>query len=136
MTVGDLADWSWGGRAGGLAVWLNGLDSSGRSNGSRWGSIAANHDNVNWGALAGIVLVVEVVEVSTEALVPSRIGAESELSVLADRETSGIDGTSLGWVVELELIVRGDVASAALCILKDTTRESQFEWGGLSLLLN
>ena len=89
---------------------------------------------MNWRALAGIVVVVEVVEIAAQALIPSGVGAECERTILADGETSGVDGTSLGWVIELELVVGGNVASAALRIHEDTTRKSQLEGSRLSLL--
>lgn len=140
LTISDLADGSDDSRAGDLTIWNLGLNTGGGGgnrcwSGGAWGrGAAANHYYVNWRALSGIVLVVEVVEVAAQALVPSGVGAECERTILADGETSGVDGTSLGWVIELELVVGGDIASAALRVLEDTTGEGQLEGSGLSLL--
>ena len=140
LTVSDLADRGDNSGASDLTVWDLRLNTGGGGGnrcwaGGAWGrGAAANHYNMNWGALPGIVVVVEIVKVATEALVPSGIGPKCELAILADGETSGVNGTSLGWVIELELVVGSDIASAALRILQDTTGESQLEGSGLSLL--
>ncbi len=123
LAVGDLADRCVYSRAGDLAIRNLRLDTSGSGSGgggcrssSGCGSSSTNHDNVDWRALRGVVVIVEVVEVAAEALVPGGVIAEGELTILADGEASGVDSTSLGWVIKLELVVGGDVASPTLGI--------------------
>ena len=53
---------------------------------------------------------------SRKTAVPDRVVADSHAAVLADGEAGGVDGAGLGRVVELELLVGGDVARAALAI--------------------
>ena len=86
-------------------------------------------------ALRGIVRVVQVVERAAQALVPHCITTDGERAVGADGEPRGVDGASLWWVVELELLIGRDVASAALRIHENTIVEGDDERGMLSLLM-
>jgi hypothetical protein len=60
-------------------------------------------------------------------LPPDGGASDSECVIGTQRETSSIDGTSLRWVIELELVVRGNVAGAASLILQDTSSKSEGE---------
>ena len=68
-------------------------------------AVKRSGQNVAFDTLAGTqdVLEIEVEKAATQTLVPGVVTSESEALVLANREASGPDGASLGWVVELEL---------------------------------
>jgi len=104
LTVGNLGD------LGGGSNCASGLGSGARR------SSTSNDVNVDGRALATSGLVVEVVEVSAQALVEDARATKGESAVGASREASGVDGTSLDGVVELELTVGSDVTSAALVV--------------------
>jgi hypothetical protein len=74
-------------------------------------------------ALGRPVTVIQVIEVARAALVERGGGSQGQQVVLADGEASGVDGTSLGGAVELELVVGGDVSGAGLGVLEDTVVE-------------
>ncbi len=73
--------------------------------------------DVNRGALSSPRSVVEVVEVAAQALVEDAGSPKSKGAVCAVGETSGVNSASLGWGIELELVVGSNVASASLGIL-------------------
>jgi len=142
LTVGDLRDHgsgvldlavrdlrgNWGGSD--LAV----TDLAGN------GATTRDDVDVDRAALAGSVVVVEVVEGTAQALLEDSVGAEDEGVVVgADGPAGVVDGAGLSGVVELELVVGGDVADTALGILQDTAAEGEHEGGtlvkGLSLAL-
>lgn len=64
--------------------------------------------------------IVKVEEIATGALIEDSRAAECEGAVTASREAGSEDGTSLGRLVELELVVCGNVPGAALSILEDS----------------
>ena len=73
--------------------------------------------------------VVEIVEVAAEAL-PEDVGAaESQAAIAADGEAGGVDGAGLGWLVELELVVGGDVAGTANRVGQHAVAEGHLESG-------
>lgn len=137
LSVGNLGDWDTGGSlrlaVGDLGNWggsdlsVGDLGGNGHGGGGRSGT----HDvNVDLGALGTGGLVVEVVEGTAEALVEDGGAAESDGSVAASRPSSGVDGTSLGRSVKLELLVGGDVSSSAFGIGHDTVVEGDDERSG------
>src|SRR5450755_3217810 len=78
-------------------------------------------------ALSSPVAVVQVVEAAAEAL-PEHVGAaQRQAPVGAEGEAGGVDGASLGWLVELELVVGGDVASPADRVGQDAVVERDLE---------
>ena len=134
LTVGDLSDGSTGrgldltirnlsdslGGGGGLELTV--ADLGGSTAGSN--TTGLEDVDVDGGALVTSGLVIEVVEVATQALVEDGRGADGESAVAADGEARGVDGTSLGGLVELELVVGSNVTSAALIISQDTVGKS------------
>ena len=128
LTVGDLGG---NGATGDLAI--SGLASgSGRCGAA---ATATNNLNVDCVALSGGGLVVEVVEGAAQALVEDGVGANGERAVAADGPSSGVDGTSLRWAIELELPVGGNVTGAALGVLEGTVLEGHHEGGVIALPL-
>lgn len=117
-----LAHWlsSW------LSVWL---DLGG-------GATTVDSLNVDWAALGSVVLIVQVVEGSAQTLLEDDVAANGECAVLADGPAGGVDSTSLSWAIELELTVVGDVTSAALSVLENTTLEGEDQSAGATLLLS
>ena len=113
LSVADLGD----GRGGGLAV-------SGLTTGA-----SAERDNLDGDgrALGGDVLIVEVVEGTAQALVEDSRVAKGEGVVSTDRPASGVDGTSLGGLVELELVVGSDVGGGSVCVEHDTVGKGEDE---------
>lgn len=89
---------------------------------------------MNLVALVASGLVVEVVEVAAQALEEDSGATEGERAVAASRPASGVDGTSLGGAVELELVVGGNVTGAVLGVGEDTILKSDLELGGVGLL--
>jgi hypothetical protein len=85
-------------------------------------------------ALVTSSLVVEVVKVAAQALVEDGGTAKSERTVAASRPASSVDGTSLGRIVELELVVGGNVTSAVLGVHEDAVLEGDLKLGGVGLL--
>lgn len=57
---------------------------------------------------------------------------ESQRSIIADRETSCIDGVRLKRSVELELVVGGDVSLSVLRIGEDTILQADSKVSSLS----
>lgn len=93
-------------------------------------SSAATHwedIDVDWATLCGGVLVVEVVEGTAQALLEDSVWAKNKGVVGADSPAGVVDGTSLDWVVELELPVGGDVTNASLGVLEDTVLEGEHQ---------
>jgi hypothetical protein len=58
-------------------------------------------------------------------LVPNGRTTESEGTIAAGGEARSVDGTCLRWLVELELIVRGDIAGTARLVRQDTVLERE-----------
>ena len=58
--------------------------------------------------------IVEVIEVPAETLVEDSRAAERKRAVAAHAPARSVDGAGLSGLVELELVVAGDVAGAAL----------------------
>lgn len=136
LSVSNLRDW----RASYLPISLLRLDAAGcdltigRLGGSSSANSAAVDDlEVDRAALSSAVLVVKVEETTAQALLENSIWAENKSAVAADSPAGGVDGTSLHWVVKLELVVGGDVADAVLVVLEDTILESKGQSLGLSL---
>ena len=92
-------------------------------------AINGTSDDVALDADTADVGCVEIAETTTQAAVPDEIIAESERCVLADAEACGVLSTSLWWVVELELVVGGDVARAVLAVGQDTALERDEQLG-------
>jgi hypothetical protein len=134
LTVTDLGDNS---GAGDLTIGHLRSDGGGGDLAVRdLGSAAATVDglDVDWAALLGNVLVVEVVEGTAQALVEGGVTADGERAVVADGETRGELGVGLaGRWVELELLVGDDVTNTALGVGEDTVLERDDESGGLTL---
>lgn len=80
-------------------------------------------------ALSGPVTVVEVVEVSAQALVEDVGATERKRAIATDRESGGEEGTSLRGSVKLELVVCGDVPGASLCVMKNAVGKSKRKGG-------
>lgn len=87
------------------------------------GATARENDNLDRGALGGPVAVIQVVEVARLALIPNGGATKGEGAVVASAEASGVDGTGLRGLVELELEVASNIASAALSIGQDGVRQ-------------
>lgn len=77
--------------------------------------------------MSALGLVVQVVEVSTEALVEDGGATKSESVVCTNREACGVDGAGLRGPIELELAVVGNISSPGLRILQDSVLKSQDE---------
>ena len=82
--------------------------------------------------------VVQVVESTAQALVENSRGTEGEGAIGADRETISVDGSSLRWIIELELEVRRNVSGAALLVGELAVSEGDDEgslgsWAGVAL---
>lgn len=88
-------------------------------------AVARHGNDLDSLALGSPVTIVQVVEVARLALVPNRRPAEGERLVPADGEASGVDGASLGRVVELELVVGRNVSCPALSIGEDAVGQGQ-----------
>ena len=80
-------------------------------------------------ALRRPVNTVQVVEVAAQALVEGVAATKSKGAVRANGPARGVDGTSLGWPVKLELVIGGNVSSATSVILHDTVRKSNLQGG-------
>ena len=118
LTIRDLSDSLGGG--GGLELTVANLGSS--ASGSSTTSL--QDVDVDGRALVASGLVVKVVEVTAQALVEDGRATDGKSAVAADGETRGVDGTGLGRLVELELVVGSNVTSAALVIGQDTVGKS------------
>jgi len=118
LTIRDLSDSLGGG--GGLELTVANLGSS--ASGSSTTSL--QDVDVDGRALVASGLVVKVVEVTAQALVEDGRATDGKSAVAADGETRGVDGTGLGGLVELELVVGSNVTSAALVIGQDTVGKS------------
>ena len=81
--------------------------------------------DVNSVTLSSPVTVVQVVKGSTEALPEDAAATETKSSIFTDGKSSGIDGTGLWWIVELELVVGSNITGTTLRILEDTIVKSQ-----------
>lgn len=69
--------------------------------------------------------VVKVEKISTRALIEDSRAAECEGAVSTSGKAGREDCTSLGRLVELELVVCGNVSSSALSILDDSVLEGR-----------
>jgi hypothetical protein len=65
---------------------------------------------IDWDTVRRPVSVIEVVEVSAQTLPPNSRATQGKAIVRADREAAGVNGACLGRVVELKLVVGGDVS--------------------------
>lgn len=129
LTIGDLGDGSLNGSLLGLAV---GKLRSSAGGGGRAGTDDVDVDIV--ALLAGGLVVVEVVEVTAQALVEDGGATEGKRAVAASGPASSEDGASLSRAVELELVVGSDVTGAVLGVGEDTVGEVDEELGGVILL--
>jgi hypothetical protein len=127
LSVRDLGDR--GGSLLGLAV--GELRSSVRGRGASAGTDDLDGDLV---ALLAGRLVVQVVEVTAQALVENGLATKGKRAVGASGPTGSVDGTSLGRAVELELVVGGDVTSALLGVKEYTVLEGDLKLHGVVLL--
>lgn len=124
MTVGDLR---YGGYSG-LALRLTVRDlGDGTDGGGTSGTSAGNDVEVDGLAVCGNGFIVEVGEGAAQALVEDGLRTKSKLGVLDDRPPGSVDGTILRRIIELKLVVGGDVAGPVLAVLKDSTLESAGE---------
>ena len=64
-------------------------------------------------ALATNTLKVKIEEATAQALPPDHVATERQAAILANGEARGPDGASLGWIVELELLICCNVACSA-----------------------
>jgi hypothetical protein len=131
LAIRDLGNGSSDGGAGWLSV-------RGLGDGSRGGFTAREDIDQDRLALSGPVAVVQVVEATAQALVEDSRGTESEGAVGADREAISVDGSSLGWSIELELVVGRDVSGTALLVGELAVGEGDDEgslcsWAGIAL---
>ena len=129
LTVRDLGDGSGRGLLG-LAVGELRSSALGRS-GARAAADDLDGDLV---ALLAGGLVVQVVEVTAQALVESGLATKSKRAVGASGPASSVDGASLGRAVELELVVGGDVTGAVLGVKEYTVLEGDLKLHGVVLL--
>lgn len=90
-------------------------------------SVARHDQDVDGGALLCQPAVVQVVEITGAALVEDGRAAERQRPVVTAGEAGRVEGASLGRVVELELVARGDVSGAVLGISDDAVRELRYE---------
>jgi hypothetical protein len=127
LSVRDLGDR--GGSLLGLAV--GELRSSVGGRGASAGTDDLDGDLV---ALLAGRLVVQVVEVTAQALVENGLATKGKRAVGASGPTGSVDGTSLGRAVELELVVGGDVTSALLGVKEYTVLEGDLKLHGVVLL--
>jgi len=106
------------------------------SNWGRCGCGCRDGEDVNEDLLALSTLsdLVEVVEGTAQALVPDGRATERKGAVGTGGETTSVDGTSLSWSVELELLVGGNVSGAVLAVSEDTVLEGDLEDVGTSLV--
>jgi hypothetical protein len=124
LTIGNLGDRS-ADRGSLLGLSVGKLRSSGTTH---------DHVDVDLVALVASGLVVEVVEVAAQALEEDSGATEGKRAVAASRPASGVDGTSLGRAIELELVVGGNVTGALLGVGKDTVLEADLKGHGIVLL--
>lgn len=87
-------------------------------------SFASDGVDVDFVALCTLALLVEVVEGTAQALVENGATVDSEGIILADGETRGEKGILLYGIIELELGVGHDAASAAVLVGENTAFKS------------
>lgn len=78
-------------------------------------------------ALGSPVHVVQVVEVTAQALVENVGSSQSEGAIAANRPSSSVNSTSLRWLVELELVVGSNVTSATDGVRQNTISQGNLE---------
>ena len=101
-------------------------DSLSRDSGVFSRIIAWDYNDVDGLALRSPVPVVEIVKVARTALIEGRGRTKSKSRISrAERETSRVDCTSLGRIVKLELIVRGNVTCSVIRILDDSVAQGR-----------
>lgn len=83
--------------------------------------------NVNRITLSSPFTIIEIVKASRQALVEDTASAKSESAVSANAEASSVESASLWWVIELELVVAGDVAGTAMGVLENAVGKRQGE---------
>lgn len=123
-----MADWARRGTRGGGHLSVSGLAGSATLHGTTSDGL-----DVDRAALATLGLVVQVVEVSAQALVEDSLVAKDEGAVVADSPARSVDRIGLEDVVELELVVGDDLTSAAVLVLEDTVVEGDLEGTVLAL---
>jgi hypothetical protein len=122
LSITDLGDWC-GSSGRGLRLAITDLGSNTSGGRARAGSTAWENVQVDWVALSGPMSVVKVVETTTVALVEDGRSTESQGTVATRRPSSSVDSTSLGWLVELVLVVGGNVSGTTFGIGQDTVGE-------------
>ena len=126
LVVRDLRNTGGASSGHGLGLSIRGLSDTSRraarARGATWEGV-----DVDGRALGSPVAVVEVVEATRVAGVEDGRATKSERAIATDGETASVDGTSLRWRVELELVVGGNVASVALLVLEHPVVEGQDE---------
>ena len=83
--------------------------------------------NVDGVTLRSPVTVIQVVKATAAALPPDTAVTKGQSAVLANREARGVNGTGLWWVIELELIVGGNVTCSTVCVFENAIVESEGE---------
>jgi len=63
--------------------------------------------------------IIKIVETAGLALPPDRLAAQRKGTIVADGEACSVNGTSLRGLVELKLVVGGDITGAAILVHKD-----------------
>lgn len=83
------------------------------------------HERINGNrrALCGPRAIVEIVEGATEALIENIGSTKCKRAIVTNREASSNDCAGLRGSIKLQLIIRGDVANAALLVFEDTILE-------------
>lgn len=77
--------------------------------------------------MRGPLTVIQIVEVAAQALVEDVGSAEGKGSIVAGGEASSVDCSGLGWAVELELVVGGDISCSSLGILQFAIGQSDYK---------
>lgn len=137
LSITDLGDGSTGSSSDlGLSVGNLSSDTdagSGRlaitllADGGTAGGATGQDIDENGLALSGPAAIVQVVEATAQALVPDGGATEGEGAIVAHGEARGVDGIALRGLVELELVVGGNVTSAALGILQVAVAQGEDE---------
>lgn len=103
----------------------HGTGHSNRRGSASGGTASGGTRKENLRALSTNRLSVQVAKATRVALVEDSGASKSKGLVGAERETGSVDGTSLGGLVELELVVGSFVTSVTLLVHENTILESQ-----------
>lgn len=102
-------------------------------------ALATRHDDdLNGRALRSPRAVIQVVKVTTGALIEDSRTAQGKGAVRTGREARGVNCTSLRGAVELELVIGCDVSSSSLSVLENTVlqlRDQNAVGGAVTALL-